>query len=241
MKISALRQDSIINLSILVLSAMWAVSSALADESIPATTKSNIEELSDTDLAAVYGLFVVSPDDPEVLDVGGAITVHDDGRHIITAYLTTPVAVSDQLTCIADTKIRFGRKDADIVEWQLDILDPIRIAWKLDAPGVCDVRDEKIARRTVEVGLSVPIHVIPAVLRSESQIFQAVFEFPEGAPYQHWDDARMSHFTTAKDSMDTSQFYAAFVKNGETDSPKIYFYLGDNGIKAEAVHSVKIN
>ena len=203
----------------------------------------NVVELSEADTAAVITLFKFTHDDLEFLHVGGSISVYEDGRQIVSAYMTTLTATPDSLICVVDTRYRFGTKAEDAISWHPDEYESVRTrtAWELSAPGNCDVLDESVPKISVDVDLDVPIDVVPALLRLEKAIFQSVFEFSDGASYQDWASPKMYHLSIADDSSEPVRYRAIFAKKGEAYGPDILFYLIEDGIRAESVSHSKFN
>jgi hypothetical protein len=220
-----------------------AATAAVAINEASFAAEPNVVDLSEADTAAVISLFKFTHDDPEFLHVGGSISVYEDGRQIVSAYMTTLTATPDSLTCVVDTRYRFGNKAEDAISWHPDEYESVRTrtAWKLSAPGNCDVLDESVAKISVDVDLDVPIDVIPTLLRLEQAIFQSIFEFSDGAPYQDWASPKMYHLLIADESAEPVRYRAIFAKKGEAYGPDILFYLTEGGIRAESVSHSKFN
>lgn len=220
---------------VLAITAASVVSEGIAEESIYVASHTYEEELSDTDQMAVYGLFGVSPNDPEVLRIGGSITVRDGVPSSITAYLATPVAVPDAFTCVVDIRLRFGKKDGEIIDWGKDIVDPIRQAWRFETPGSCEERGEETMQKPVTVDLNVPIQVIPGILELEARIFEAVFHFPEGAPFHDWNDVWMAQLSRPLAAEHQSRYCARFFNQDRKKGPTICFFLHGAEIDVESI------
>ena len=220
-----------------------AAPTVVAIHEVSSAAEQDVVELSEADISAVTSLFNFVLDDPEVLDVGGSISVYEDGRQIVSAYITTLTATPDLLTCVVDTRYRFGSKVEDAISWHPHEYEAARTrtAWELSAPGSCDVLGESAPKTTVDVDLDVPIDVIPTLLRLEQEIFQSIFEFPDGAPYQNWTSPKMYHLSIADDASAPVRYRAIFAKKGEANGPDIRFHLTADGVRAESVSHSKFN
>ena len=217
--------------------AIFVAPICTADEAFNISPHPPTTKLNGSDLTAVYELFGVSPDDPGILKVGGTIVDVNGGRTRIDAYLAKPIAVSDTYFCVMDIDLRSGQKDGSSIDWQPVFPEPIRLAWQFHSPGSCNRNESDMTGTGLLVGRNVPIDILLRIMKAEAAVFGTVFEFPEGAPFHHWDDFRMVHLSMAVGSADDPKYYARFVKDGEKGGPNIYFSFDENGIKAEAVYN----
>ena len=195
---------------------------------------------SDAELKAIYWVFEVTPDDPEVLEIRGlAVPAGDFPRHLIGYLTKSPYPFAESM-CVLETLRHSGDIIGSDLVWESEPPSKTLKVWLSTSANSCEVSDVLQLPAYVDVFYpTMSLGEIMRILQSDNEIYERASDTPEGQGFREVAIYyRMSTISSARKDLDRDlgDYCVKYdVPGGASMGPSICFEFEDDELVLKSV------